>query len=455
MSKILRADIFCQSNNFVSYFIWLPNLKTSVLTLTISLFIIIVLIFKDSLILSANEENGPVEIHFVDRISSAHEKIIEAFNKEYQGRIKVVPINLPFSKFSTNERKEILARSLRSKNEHLDIFAVDLIWAPRFAKWAFPLDTYFDDDYLTEFWEHTLESCIYEERLVALPLYTDIGLMFYRKDLIDKIGFADSLLQKSITWTDFIKIGERFKNTSHPFFLFAGDSFEGMICSFHESLPLNSGIEVFGSEKINLNNNGARKSLQLMVDLIHKYKYAPKEILGFNENKSRLYALKHDAVFIRGWPGFFKDEPETAKYRDKLKNFRVTGLPHWEGEQKNAVYGGWNLMISKFSKNKKEALQFLKYIVSKKSQNILYSESGFFPALKSAYAQSEFSKDRILKLYFELLKNGKHRPFRENYTQVSDIMAHYLHKALQKEISVDQALSLATDKINSRQVFIK
>jgi multiple sugar transport system substrate-binding protein len=33
------------------------------------------------------------------------------FNSRNKGRIEVVPVNLPFEKFTTNERKELLARS--------------------------------------------------------------------------------------------------------------------------------------------------------------------------------------------------------------------------------------------------------------------------------------------------------------------------------------------------------
>ncbi len=431
-------------------------MKKSTLLLLAIFFVFIILLFKDSLILPQYSNNGIVKIHYVDNISAAQEKIIDAFNKENIGKIEVVPVNLPFTKFTTNERKEILARSLRSKSERVDIFAVDLIWGARFAKWSFPLDAYFDNNYLKKFWAHTIESCRYRGKLIALPLYTDMGLMYYRKDLLDKIiGIQDSTFLDSITWGDFLKLGERFKNTPYPFFLFAGDNFEGMICSFHEALPVKSSEEIFGVKKINLNTAGARKSLQLMVDLIHKYGYSPKEILEFDENKSKLYALENDAVFIRGWPGSFRKEEEAGEYAYKLKNYKITALPHWPGETKNAVYGGWNLMISKYSKNKDEALKFLKYMVSKKSQHILYSESGYFPALKSIYSDSAFAGDKTLKLYYKLLKKGKHRPFREDYTQISDIMAHYLHKALRKEISVDRALSLATEKINSRRIFIK
>lgn len=87
-----------------------------------------------------NADTGLVtQIFFADNISNAHRKLIERFNEEFKGQIEVIPIDLPFSKFSTNERKELLARSLRSKSERIDVFAVDLIWVPRFARWGQPV----------------------------------------------------------------------------------------------------------------------------------------------------------------------------------------------------------------------------------------------------------------------------------------------------------------------------
>ena len=112
--------------------------------------------------------------------------LIDRFNDNYKDEIEVIPINLPFSKFSTNERKELLARSLRSKSDLIDVFAVDLIWSARFAKWVHPLDNLLDSSDLNNLLSYSLESCYYKGNLVAVPLYIDVGLMYYRKDLIKK-----------------------------------------------------------------------------------------------------------------------------------------------------------------------------------------------------------------------------------------------------------------------------
>ena len=85
------------------------------------------------------------EIFFADRITAAHRILIDEYNKLNAGKVKVIPIDFPNTDFSTNERKEVVARSLRGHGDGIDLFAVDVIWVQRFAKWCEPLDKYFSD----------------------------------------------------------------------------------------------------------------------------------------------------------------------------------------------------------------------------------------------------------------------------------------------------------------------
>jgi len=45
--------------------------------------------------------------------------------------------------------------------------------------------------------------------------------------------------------------------------------------------------------------------------------------------------------------------------------------------------------------------------------------------------------------------------FIEGYTNVSDILSYYLNMAIKKEITVDEALSEATKKINEKVILVK
>jgi multiple sugar transport system substrate-binding protein len=149
------------------------------------------------------------KIYFADNISAAHQTLIDKFNLEYQGRIEVYPVNLPFSKFSTNERKELLARSLRSKSDRIDVFAVDLIWVPRFSRWAEPLDAYLPAEQKASIIPNAIQSCYFNGHLFGFPFYIDVGLMYYRQDLLHQIPdnqYWEKRIQASLTWNEMLAL---------------------------------------------------------------------------------------------------------------------------------------------------------------------------------------------------------------------------------------------------------
>ena len=113
-------------------------------------------------------------------------------------------------------------------------------------------------------------------------------------------------------------------------------------------------------------------------------------------------------------------------------------------------------MISKFSNNIHESIEFLKFTSRTEIQKILFEESGYFPSIKELYTNVDYvTKNPELNFYKKLLSMGKHRPYLTDYTKISDIMSHYFHDVLKRNITVEEAVQRASGKINSRQVFIK
>ena len=60
-----------------------------------------------------------------------------------------------------------------------------------------------------------------------------------------------------------------------------------------------------------------------------------------------------------------------------------------------------------------------------------------------------------LEYYHKLLQYGFHRPFLENYTKISDVISYYVNQAIEKKITVDEALARARAVIQADQVVIK
>lgn len=425
----------------------------------ISFFIILFFSIFYILPLMTKQISSPVKkIYFADNIYTAHSKLINRFNEKYKGEIEVMPINLPFSKFSTNERKELLARSLRSNSERLDIFTVDLIWVPRFARWAENLNTDFSIREREKIEPFALESCYFEDNLVAIPFYIDIGLLYYRSDIIEKLPNSSKIIEKlkqSISWEEFIGLRNKLPEYQNKLYLFPANNYEGLVCSFME-LVLSQDPDIFESEYIDMNTAPVRKSLQLLVDLVNKYRITPPEVLEYDEFKCYLYAVKHQVPFVRGWPGFKRHYRPIIQDTITLEKYEHAALPHFEGTRPLSVYGGWNLMVPVASTNKKEAITFIKFILEPDNQKMMYEEVGYVPINSEVYSDSAFVRKHPLLLYYrELLNRGIHRPKMTNYTKISDIISYYANLAIKQEISVEKALLNCTADINNDWVVIK
>lgn len=406
-------------------------------TVLVTLFVLIVFIFSP---VSYDEQQMTKEkvIYYADNISPAHQKIIKKFNAEYRGKIRVETINLPFEKFSTNERKELLARYLRSKSSRIDFFSVDIIWVPRFSRWALPLDKLIDTSIINTLLPFTLETCRSNDSLVALPLYSDIAVMFYRDDLLRQLPDYEELKQElaeSITWERFEILKKRISalpgRGNKPFYYFQADAYEGLICSFYEVLSAGLPQSKNADDKIFRNTKLLKNSISFMQELVYRSGIAPKEVTRLKENESYERFFTNDAFAVRGWPGFmsktnlaFKEE-----FRGKIQSAPV---PHSKGKPPVSVFGGWNLMVSRFSNNVPEVVKFMTFMLREENQKLLFEEGYLLPAVKSPYADAAFIKKYPeLEFYKKLFKMGRYRPMFESYTGISDILSSNISKAIE------------------------
>lgn len=393
------------------------------------------------------------EVYFADNITKAHTELINAFNKKYEGKIKVIPIDLPALKFTTNKRKELITGILRSRNSRIDIFAVDQIWVPRFAKWSEPLNQYFSKHELNLILPEALTTCFVDDSLYSIPFFIDVGVLFYRTDLISKLKNSDSViakLKRGITWKELIDLKKDFPQNKF-LYVFQGSAYEGLICNFIEVLGENAS-SIYNNKKYNIFNNYTIKSTQKLFDLIYKFKISPIDVTDFDEDKSFEYALKNDVPFFRGWPTTVKYSNLISKTTGKLHLLDVVPLPHEVEFHSKSTIGGWNFVLSRYSSVKNEAITFIKFVLSKESQEMNYKYGSYLPILKSFYNNELWlNKYPKLKEFKDILKNGLHRPSDNNYTKISDILSLYLNKALKQEAAIDDALKAAQEQIDVTQ----
>lgn len=401
------------------------------------------------------EEEDVTEIYFAERITAAHKILIDRYNELNKGKVKVIPIDFPNFDFATNERKEILARSLRSRGDGIDLFAVDIIWTQRFAKWSEPLDKYFTVEDRKRILDVALKPSYYDGQLVSIPQNLVQGVMYYREDLLkQKLTQYDiDRIEKGLTWEEFIELSERI-NSEQPYYVFPAADYEGLICSFNE-LVLSLKPNYFEDHGFNFNTPEAERSLQLLVDLINKYQVTPVAVTNFTEIPSYEYFLNENALFIRGWPSYDKDFKGSDLDRLTEEQIDKAPIPHFKDGKPTSTLGGWHLMISKFSNKKDEAADFLKFLLSDESQEVFYQESSYYPVIKKFYNDDSYVERYPEMVEFqELIKTAAPRPSHVEYTRYSEIMSHYFELAIQNRIGVQEALTNATNSIQVERLIV-
>jgi multiple sugar transport system substrate-binding protein len=401
---------------------------------------------------SAHRGKAVKEIYFADRLTEAHRLLVGEYNRLHEGEVKVVPIDFPNEDFTTNERKEILARFLRGEGDGIDVFAVDVVWVQRFARWGEPLGPYFSKEELAGISEEALRSCYKDSQLVAIPFVVVRGALLYREDILKQMPGGDGILEKvkrGITWEELVEYGVKTRGSS-PLYVFPAAAYEGLMCVFNEILL---GIEpdYYSIHGFDFETPQAARALQLLVDLVQKYKITPSEVGTMTEVSSLEYFLRNNACFIRGWTSYDRDFPQMQEGKRRIQ---MAQLPRFANGNAASTVGGWDLMVSKFSLGKPEAVDFVKFLLKKESQEVMYAEAGYFPAIRALYEDEAFRTR-----YPELTKisrpaQGVHRPSHANYTKYSEILAPFISQAIRGRIGVEEALRQGTAAIRSEKIIL-
>jgi len=394
------------------------------------------------------------EFYFADRMTEAHRVLIDQYNALHKGKVKVIPIDFPNADFSTDTRKEIIARSLRGDDDGIDLLAVDVIWVQRFAKWCEPLGKYFTDDERKRITPIALRSCYHDGELVAVPLDLDEGVVYYRADLLAKEYNGKDLLQKvqgQISWDEFLKIKKELRKSSYPFYVFPASDYEGLICCYIEIL-LSEKPDYFTTIGFRFDTPEARNALRLLVDLVHKYDATPEIVSDLTEVPSYEYFITHDALFLHGWTTYDQDFNAAPVDTVKQRNLKKMPVPYYSGGKPASVFGGWNLMVPKASKKKEAVIDFIKFLLKDESQEIFYTKGGYFPITNSFYHDSLYlRKYPEISAIVDLMKTGVHRPSQEEYTKDSKIMSRYFYLAIKGSITVDEAVKNVDASIESER----
>jgi len=303
---------------------------------------------------------GGQKITFVgDSVGNGHvrdTKLAKRFSKDTGIKVSVVP-----HPAASDQSYAQLARAFSSKSSSIDVAMIDVVWPGAFAPYLVNLKPKLGKQAKLHLGSIVANDTI-KGKLVAMPWFGDYGILYYRTDLLKKYGYS----APPKTWADLFKMakkiqdGERKDNPNFAGFVFQGNAYEGLTCNALEWIASAGGGHIIDNGKVTIDNAKARTILDAMRVQIGKV--TPQGVTTYQEDQTEHAFDNGDAAFARNWPYQYGIG---AGAGSKVKGkFNVTVLPHGSTGGSVGTVGGWQLAVSKFSKHKAAAIEFVRYMTS-------------------------------------------------------------------------------------------
>ena len=289
---------------------------------------------------------------------------------------------------STTDILALFRQMFAAKSSDLDVINVDVVWPGMIKDHLIDLKPY-SKGVEKEHFPSIVANNTADGKLIAMPWFTDAGLLYYRKDLLEKHGE-----KAPTTWEELAATAKKIQdaerkagNADMQGFVFQAKAYEGLTCDAVEWLWSYGGGNIVDDKgNITVNNPKAAKALNTAASWIGTI--APTGVLNYGEEDARGVFQSGNAVFMRNWPyAWSLGNGKDSKIAGKIG---VSALPKGGADGKNAAtLGGWQLAVSKYSKHPKEAADLVMYMTSKEIQKERAIKGSYNPTIPALYQDKD------------------------------------------------------------------
>lgn len=368
------------------------------------------------------------------------EGIIKDFEAENPG----IRINIVEGPNATNLLEDLYTSAFILGDSPYDLINMDVIWTPKFAAagWLLPLDDRVTKEELAAFSPKDVEGGRYQGKLYRIPMRSDVGMLYYREDLLKQAGF-----EPPETFSDLIKISQALQkqNAVEWGYIWQGRQYEGLVAMFVELLEGFGGFWVNPQTlEVGLDRPEALNAIAFLKDTMRQG-ISPQGVTTYQEEETRRLFQSGQAAFMRNWPYAWPlAQEDSSKIKGKIGIKSMVATP---GRNGGAALGGWGLGISKSTRHPEETWKAIQYFTSVEAQRNFILKAGFVPSRRSLFTDPTIvAKYPHYPQLLEVVQQAVLRPPIAQYAQTSDILQRYLSAALTNRMTPEQAMQAATNE---------
>jgi trehalose/maltose transport system substrate-binding protein len=284
---------------------------------------------------------------------------ISEFTRETGIRVRVLPSSeAPVEQLST------WLSLLGSEAKIPDVYAVDVIWPKILGDNLIDLKAYVPAEEIAAHAPDLVANDTVDGRVIALPYHIDVGLLYYRTDLLHRYGFRGP----PKTWDELevmsrrIQAGERAKGRKNFWgFIWQGAPTEALTCNALEWQESQGGGGIIENGRITVSNSETIQAWERAARWVGSI--SPPGVVAYQEWDTLNVWRAGGAAFMRSWSDWLgpylwaRSETPGAE----TNNYDVAPLPAGRAGSIGA-FGGHSYGVSKYSAHTHEAVMLVRYL---------------------------------------------------------------------------------------------
>jgi trehalose/maltose transport system substrate-binding protein len=362
---------------------------------------------------------------------------LKQFTKETGIRVKLLPAP------EGAEPLDAWRSFLESDAKIPDVYGVDVIWPGILAENLLDLKALVPAEEIATHFPELIANNTVNGKLVALPCLIDVGLLYYRTDLLRHYGYRTP----PQTWRELesiatrIQAGERAKGQKDFWgFLWEGASSESLSCNALEWQVSEGGGPIIENNAVTVNNLETARAWERASRWVGTL--SPPGIVSYKEWDAYNIWRAGQAAFMRNWaPPNSGEQVQGSLTQDQ---FGIASLPRGQAKVA-ATVGGRGYAISRHSLHPREASMLVRFLCRRDTQLNRSLKIGKSPTIPELYNDPRILADPYFSTILRTYRDDKvWRPSTEagkRYPALSRAYFMAVHEVLAGKKPVATALA--------------
>ncbi len=381
----------------------------------------------------------PVTITFLVRALEAEQ--MQFLVDEFEEQNPDIRIDIVAGPNASDTVEDLYTSSFLLGDSPYDLVYADIVWIPKFAAagWLTDLSDRVSEEDLADFLEADVEAGRVEGGFYRLPFRSDVGMLYYRTDLLDEIG-----AQPPETFQELIETSKQLQDQDLVTwgYVWQGLQYEGLAAMFTEVLEGSGGFWIDPeTQEVGLDQPEAIAAVQFLREVIEEG-VTPPGVTNYLEEDTLRVFQNGNSAFLRNWPYVWAEvNREGAPLQG---NVALKPMVHGAQYSSGACQGGWGFGLSAFTPHPDQAWRVMEFFASEDAQRQYVVEHAYVPSRRSLFTDPDVlaAYDHYDEL-LEVAEQAVLRPPIGQYAQASDILQRYLSAAISGQLSPEAAMNRA------------